>query len=1217
MIGVMKGLRLTFRRIGVVITGVLAFPCGVAGQFLEWTAFNDQIAGSGTGVNATSWGVFANSSGPMRRVTSGEVLPVVLTISHSGAVSSSTMGVPDAGTPAAVVFGGQIEWGSMAGEGVQLGTTASATWVISGLDPARRYTFRGTSVRGDVTYGNRWTRAELQGAVSFVNAHTAGVATTATVGALTAAQAAWNSGNNRAGDMVGWDLIHPGSDGAITVVCRRHSGAYPAVAGQAAGNTETPTVGGVGYGFQAIRLEQWNPVPPPPPVAVADEVTVHAGRKVRIPVLANDTGLIGAPTVTLVDPPAGGRAVVGADGSVLFTAGQTSEGFRYRVRNAGGDSNVAAVTVTVSPALRIAPRGFVVPENPPATSWALSAAFGGLAFSQPVCLASPPGDARRLFVCEKGGRLRVVPDVTAAVPATATFLDVATLLTGRGESLVTSSEMGLLGVAFHPAYAENRFFYVFYSVRKADGLNYERLARFTADPADAGRALTTSERILIEQRDEATNHNGGDLHFGPDGYLYVSLGDEGNQDDSLNNSQTLTKDFFSGVLRIDVDRRVGSVEPSAHPAVLRDGGVARYAVPVDNPWVHTSLGGSWNGVFNGSTISNLATVRTEFWATGLRNPWRMSFDPATGELWCGDVGGNLREEVNVLSRGGNYGWAFREGTVNGPKSGSAPAGFASLAPLYNYQRGTGTFQGNSITGGVVYRGKRFGALEGLYVFADYTSGNVWSLRRNGAAAPTVTRIAGEGGIVAFGRDPANGDVLLADIDNNVIRRLAAVTVAGSYPETLTATGLFADLTDLAPQPGLLPYEVNLPFWSDHALKRRWMALPGPDGRIGWSRDGLWSFPSGTIWVKHFDMEMERGNAATRRRLETRLLVKNAGGAYGVSYRWNEAGSEAVLAPDEGVDLALTVTAGGQSVAQNWRIPSRAECMVCHTSQAGFALSSGTRQWNLAGDINGFRGNQIDVMAAGGCFSGSPAAGATLPRHARPDETAVSLEGRVRSWLAVNCAYCHMAGGSAPAGFDVSPGLPLALTGLLNGAAVNNGGDSRNRLIVPGSTARSVVFNRAAAAGGFTRMPPIGSSVSDPDGMALLAEWIGQRLPGREDYAAWRAVRFSGRPEGEGDPAADPDGDGVGNREEFLAGTDPLVASSRPVVTGEVGAEGTTLRFEVPENRSWQLECSADLGGWVPWAGGANHGLPAAGGGAAVRVPNALPREFFRVRFSEN
>jgi len=131
--------------------------------------------------------------------------------------------------------------------------------------------------------------------------------------------------------------------------------------------------------------------------------------------------------------------------------------------------------------------------------------------------------------------------------------------------------------------------------------------------------------------------------------------------------------------------------------------------------------------------------------------------------------------------------------------------------------------------------------------------------------------------------------------------------------------------------------------------------------------------------------------------------------------------------------------------------------------------------------------------------------------------------------------------------------------------VNNGGDSRNRLIVPRSTARSVIFNCAAAAEGFTRMPPIGSSVTDPDGLALLAEWIWERLPGQEDYAAWRAVRFAGR----------------------------------------------------PENRSWQLECSAELGGWRLWEGGANHGLPAAGGPAAVRVPYALPREFFRVRFPEN
>ena len=1208
-------LRRRFRNLAAGL--LLALPTAATAQFLEWSSFNDQIAGAGTGANATSWGVFANPTGALRNAASGAALPVTLTISHSGAASSSTMGSPDAGTPAATTFAGQIHWGTAAGEGVQLNTTASATWVFSGLDPAKRYTFRGTSIRGDTTYVNRWTRAELQGAASFVNAHTAGVATTSRVPALTSTQAAWNSGNNRAGDMVGWDAIDPGSDGTITIVCRRHSGDYPAVGTQPAGNTETPTVGGVGYGFQAIRLEQWNPLPPAPPVAVADSTTVHAGRKVRLRVLANDTGFIDPATLTIDAPPAAGSAAVHPDGSILVTAGQTSSTFTYRVGGPGGQSNAGTVTVTVSPSLRVPPADFDVPASPPATSWTVNPALGSLTFTQPVCLTSPPGDTRRLFVCEKTGRLRVVPDVTAAAPVAPTFLDVAALLTSRGESLVTSSEMGLLGVAFHPQFATNRFFYVFYSVRKADTLNYERVSRFTADPANPALALTNSELILIEQRDEATNHNGGDLHFGPDGFLYIALGDEGNQDDSLNNSQTLTKDFFSGMLRIDVDRRAGSLEPNPHPAVLRDAGVARYAVPADNPWIHTSLGGTWNGTFNGTAITSLASVRTEFWAVGLRNPWRVAFDPATGELWCGDVGGGLREEVNILTRGGNFGWAFREGTVNGPKSGSTPAGFTSVAPVYSYLRGSGTLQGNSITGGLVYRGSRFPAIDGLYIFADYVSGNIWSLRRNGAAAPTVTRLAGEGGIVAFGRDPSNGDVLIADIDNNLVRRLATATVAGSYPETLSATRLFADLTDLAPQPGLLPYQVNLPFWSDHAEKRRWIALPPAPSQIGWSRDGLWTFPAGTLWVKHFDMEMERGNPATRRRLETRLLVRNASGAYGVSYRWNDTGTEAFLAPDEGVAFTLAVTAGGQPAPQTWRIPSRAECMVCHTPQAGFALSSNTRQFNLSGDMNGFTGNQLTLLGDAGCFLPAPTAPETLPRHARPDESAVSLEGRVRSWLAVNCAYCHTASGSAPAGFDLAPTLPLALTGLIDGPAVNNGGDPANRLIVPGSTARSVVFNRTAAAAGFTRMPPLGSSLTDPDGLALLSEWITQRLPARQDYAAWRAARFAGAPAADGEPTADPDRDGVLNRDEFLFGTDPRAASSIPRSAVEVGPTGLTLRIDVPENRSWQVECSADLGSWIPWAVPGNHGLPAAGGPASLTAPPSAAREFLRVRVSEN
>ncbi len=1186
------------------------------GQFVEWAAFNDQIAGAGTGPNATSWGVFSNSAGFLRDSATGATLGARLTITNNGASSASAMQAPDEGSAAATIFAGQIHWGSSNGEAVQLEGNDSVTYTFSGLEAGKRYTFRGTSVRGG-SYANRWTTAEMQSASVATPAHTAGVATTASLSHLSGAQAVWNSGENRVGDVVGWDAIDPGEDGTFSVMTRRYSGDYPALGDQPAGNTESPTAAPYGYGFQAIRLEQWDPNPPGPPLAVPDSVRIHAGQKARLAVLANDTGLLTPSTVAVTAPPASGSAAVQPDGTILVTAGVVDTVFEYRVSGPGGESNAAAVSVAVADELRLAPLGFNLPASPPVTVWSVNSALGSLRFNQPLGMATPPGETRRLFVLEKGGLVRVVPDVTAAAPTATTFLNLPTLLGGRGESLVTSSEMGLLGLAFHPGYAANGYFYVFYSVRKSDGGNYERVSRFNVDPAAPALALPASELILIEQRDDATNHNGGDLHFGPDGYLYVTLGDEGNQNDSLNNSQTITKDFFSGILRIDVDRREGSVEPALHPAVMRDDGVARYAVPLDNPWVHTSLGGGWDGTFNGAAVGALGAVRSEFWAVGLRNPWRISFDAPTGELWCGDVGGSQREEVNIITRGGNYGWAFREGTINGPKSGSAPAGFTSIPPLHQYGHGSGPTQGNSISGGVVYRGERIPSLAGQYLFADYTSGNIWALRRNEPLAPIVTRLAGEGGIVGFGHDPSNGDVLLADIDSGMIRRLTASTPGGSFPQTLSATGLFADLTDLSPQPGLIPYAVNRPYWSDHAVKRRWLALPGTTAAIGWSRDGNWTFPAGTVWVEHFDLDLERGNPATRRRLETRLLVRTASGAYGVSYRWNEDGTEAALAPDEGVNVPLDVTENGQPAPQTWRIPSRAECLSCHTSQAGFALSSNTRQFNLDGSIHGFAGNQLDVLGLGGYFSNVPAPPNTLPRHPRPGESGVALEAQVRAWLAVNCSSCHRAGGPAPAGWDARPELSLAATGLIDGAVVNNGGNPLNRLVVAGQPDHSVVLLRAAAANGFTRMPAIATNLTDPEGVALLTAWISEVLPGREGFAAWRLRLFGSATDPAGDPAADPDADGHTNHAEFLAGTNPADGASAPALHATPDGDQLTIGFHIPDHRSWQVEWSPDLRDWSPWDAPGNHGLPLPAGPVTITGPVPAPSTFHRLRLQEN
>ncbi len=884
---------------------------------------------------------------------------------------------------------------------------------------------------------------------------------------------------------------------------------------------------------------------------------------------------------------------------------------------------LALVATTLSaPAQRVANPAISVPATPPPLTYRFVEAVTGL--STPVAVATPPGETKRVFIVQKGGRLRLVPDITVPSPSFVEVLNISSstggLLNGRSpsETLSTSSEQGFLGLAFHPQFATNGHMFVFYSVTTG-GNTYERISRLTLQNhlGNAPTVVPASEVVLIQQLDEASNHNGGDLHFGPDGYLYAALGDEGNQNDSLNNSQRIDKDFFSGLIRLDVDKKPGSLAPNPHAAIPTDGGVARFAVPTDNPWVHTSLGGTWDGTFNGSTVSNLSAVRTEFWAVGMRNPWRFSFDAPTGDLWLGDVGQDTYEEIDIVTKGANLGWAYREGAHNGAKAGSAPANFDALhhsPPLYEYVHtgvsgGSANFKGNSVSGGVVYRGTRFPALAGRYIFADYVSGHVWALQRNGAAAPTVTWLGTETGLVAFGHDPSNGDVLM--VDGSRLHRLVVETSTTTYPGTLSETGLFADVATLSPAAIVVPYEVNLPFWSDHAIKRRWFTIPDGTSRMTWSREGAWTFPAGQIWVKHFDLETTRGEPATTKRLETRVLVKNATGAYGVSYRWNEAGTEATLVEDGGDEFDVPVTVNGTLTTQRWRIPSRGECLSCHTPQAGHALSFNTRQMNL--------GTQLADLAAAGYFTNAVESANVLPRHLRGNETDFPVEARVRSWLAVNCAYCHQDGGTAaPSAWDGRSHLTLAETGLVNGAATNNGGDPANKLVVPGDAAHSVLLNRVAVTNGFTRMPPLASNVVDADAVALLTEWITQALPARKTYADWRLDEFGSASSAEGEPDQDPDGDGADNAAEFLAGTDPQDATDvlRPELT--LDPAGTlTLHADVPPNRTLTIESSSDLGTWTLWDVPGNHGLPTTGAPVILTGPSDGTRQFFRMNLREN
>src|SRR5438034_9693638 len=329
-------------------------------------------------------------------------------------------------------------------------------------------------------------------------------------------------------------------------------------------------------------------------------------------------------------------------------------------------------------------------------------AFPGLSFDDPAAMVSPPGDSNRLFIVERSGRIQVITNLNS--PNKTLFLDISARVNPGGEG-------GLLGLAFPPGHPTNRYFFLFYTLHTITAAGsgfHDRLARFEISPTDPNAVLPDSEVPLITQFDEADNHNGGDIHFGPDEYLYVSLGDEGGGGGEFGNTQRIDKDFFSGILRIDVDQRAGSLPSNPHPASS-----ANYAVPADNPFVGATS-------FNGSSVDP-ARVRTEFWAVGLRNPWRFSFDSLTGHLYCGDVGEDSREEIDLIVKGGNYGWNYREGTVR--RSGSPPDGVTFVEPILDYGRGSGA----CVIGGAVYRGSRMPQLFGEYIFGDFVRGSIWAL----------------------------------------------------------------------------------------------------------------------------------------------------------------------------------------------------------------------------------------------------------------------------------------------------------------------------------------------------------------------------------------------------------------------------------------------------------------------------------------------------------
>jgi glucose/arabinose dehydrogenase len=301
---------------------------------------------------------------------------------------------------------------------------------------------------------------------------------------------------------------------------------------------------------------------------------------------------------------------------------------------------------------------------------------------RPVVLTHAGDGSDRVFVATEQGVIHVFPNDPKAA-RTKVFLDIHDKVIYDDEQ----NEEGFLGLAFHPRYKENGEFFLFYTIKKPKLTNV--LVRYRVSRDDPDRADPASEEELLRITKPFWNHNGGTLCFGPDGYLYVAVGDGGSANDPFGHGQDLGK-LFGKVLRLDMDHKDQA---------------KNYAVPKDNPFV------------------NRPGARPEVWAYGLRNVWRMAFDHKTGALWASDVGQNLYEEIDLLVAGGNYGWNVREGLHPFGGKGSGPRNDL-IDPIWEYHHDVG----KSLTGGAVYRGRRLPELEGCYLYGDYVSARIWALR---------------------------------------------------------------------------------------------------------------------------------------------------------------------------------------------------------------------------------------------------------------------------------------------------------------------------------------------------------------------------------------------------------------------------------------------------------------------------------------------------------
>ena len=684
---------------------------------------------------------------------------------------------------------------------------------------------------------------------------------------------------------------------------------------------------------------------------------------------------------------------------------------------------------------------------------AIQRAFPNISFTQsplvqPVAMLQEPGNPARWYVVLKTGYVRVF-DNTANVATHSEFINISARVNSDPGS--QNDERGLLGMAFHPNYPADPRVYLFYTGTTSGLGLVDRVSQFRLRTDGTNRLDPASEIEILNIDDPADNHNGGQLAFGPDGLLYVGVGDGGSGNDpfgTIGNAQNLNT-LLGKMLRIDVANAT-----QATP----------YISPAGNPFP------------GGARCSGIVLPGPnncpEIYAYGLRNPWRWNFDRVSGELWLADVGQLEREEVNLITLGGNYGWRCREGSIATPGITGCGPNPNPIEPVAEYGRDIG----GTITGGFVYRGSAIPGLVGRYVFADFGNGLIFNIARE---TPPTLRIARSSAfdtnglfIASLGQDTA-GELYVVHL-GGTLHRLVAGTGGGGrqIPTQLSQTGCVNPANPREPASGLIPYAPNAPFFSDNAVKNRWLALP--NGQRITIANNDFDFPNGSVLMKNFSIGAQL--------VETRLFMRHNNGTWaGYTYEWNALGSEATR-----VVGGKTVTVSGQT----WEFPSESQCLQCHTAAAGRTL--GLEVGQLNGDFGyptGRTANQLTTL--NGIDTLTPAltqAPANLPVIPDPFGNA-ALGLRARAWLHTNCANCHQPGVATQSSMDLRYTTALSATNACDVVPVlGDLGIANPRLLAPGSAARSVVIARVNRTGA-NAMPPLSRHQIDTAGVQLLTDWV--------------------------------------------------------------------------------------------------------------------------------